>query len=690
MSSLKTKKVTRDNSPCKDKRGSPIRSPIDETPIVVNGNVRTPSPDRKLLSKQNSPALIRAESPKNKIVVKNIIPSPIKKREVVVTKSKPKKEIIAPIRTKKEEQVEVQKEVIAPKRREITPIIKKVISPVKKRDLSPEATKKISPPMKTEVKTSPIKKRDKSPEPIKKREDNLEPVKKISPSNKTSPIKKRDLSAEATKKISPHKKTEESVEVKTSPINMRDTSIEPVMKKVVKREQPSQSTEVKRKVTPQAKVRDKSSEVKRKVKEQTSEEVPRRRKDISPEVRKVEITSPSVRAKKSLMETASRRRISSPSRSVVKQPETTTPSRVISLNKEKKVTPDIQRKPPIIQRKAIKVSEEEDSYSDREPNSPQIRQSSPILIKSNTNRVVASPIGFNKEELQPGLAASIPVNTPSAVVAGPVKPDYRSMTEEEKEHYRNEFTVKLSILRRSQQGYGFADFPAGASLDTIHEIYSGYVKQVVVALNCSQWKIYLVIMFLGLEAFGTKVLGLNMSGFTLSQLANITKYDTLLTEIGEKYYVAGTSSWSPEVKLCFMGITSAITFVAINYLASYVGGDAARSTIQAAVDALMTGTFTQSNANSLPAGVPPPTGAAQPPPAVAVPGGGFDLMGMLGSFMGGGGAAGGGGIGDIIAKVGTAFINNGANPTSAKVEANAAAVGSAPRRKPKFRAPSNK
>ena len=638
MSSIKTKKATQDNSPYKDKRGSPIRSPVDETRIVVNGNVRTPSPDRKSLSKQNSPALIRAESPKNKIIVKSIISSPIKKREVVVTKSKPKKEIVAPLRTKKEEPIEVKKEVIAPKRKEITPIVKKVISPIKRRE--------ITPVKKREESVEPIKKREITP--VKKREESVEPVKK----REITPIKKREESVEPVKRISKEKSFEKT---------MKDKDL------TSKEEAPRRR-------------RDVSVELKKKAREQTSEEAPRRRKDVSPEVRKVEITSPSAKAKRSLMETASRRRITSPSRSVVKQPEPTTPSRVISLNKE--------RKPPIIQRKPAKVSEE-DSYSDRETNSPQIRQSSPILIKTNTNKVVASPIGFNKEELQPAVPTTIPANTTSAVAA-PTKPDYRAMNEEEKEHYRTEFAVKLSILRRSQQGYGFADFPVGASLDTMHEIYSGYVKQVVVALNCSQWKIYLVIMFLGLEAFGTKVLGLNMGGFTMSQLANITKYDTLLTEIGEKYYVAGTSSWSPEVKLCFMGITSAITFVVINYLAAYLGGETARAPIQAAVDALMTGTLTSSSANALPAGVPPPVGAASPPPG-AVPGGGFDLMGMLGSFMGGGGgAAGGGGIADIIAKVGSAFINNGANPTSAKVEANATAVGSAPRRKPKFRAPSNK
>jgi hypothetical protein len=348
------------------------------------------------------------------------------------------------------------------------------------------------------------------------------------------------------------------------------------------------------------------------------------------------------------------------------------------------------KKAPIKPLKVLKVSEtEEDSYSDREPNSPQIKQSSPVVIRNNASKIAASPIGINKEEII--TATVLPTDT------APARPNYRSMSVEEKERYYGEFTVKLSILRRSQQGYGFADFPEGASLDVIHDIYSGYVKQVVVALNCSQWKIYLVIMFLGLEAFGTKVLGLNMTGFTMSQLASINKYDTLLTEIGEKHYVSGTSTWSPEVKLAFMGITSAITFVVINYLANYIGGEAARGPIQAAIDGLMSGTFTTNAPNSLPPGVPPTVGAvsantntSSAPPANA--GGGFDIMGMLGSFMGGnaGGGGGGGGLADIIGKLGSSFISSTGNQTSAKVEANAGVVGSAPRRKPKFRAPSNK
>lgn len=345
--------------------------------------------------------------------------------------------------------------------------------------------------------------------------------------------------------------------------------------------------------------------------------------------------------------------------------------RVISLDK---------KKPPIKNRQENKDSSEDSS----------IRQGSPITV--NPIKISASPMGISKKE--PEKIKTENNNNAIAIPPQSGKPDYDSMSRDEKSKYMDEFVTKLRILKRSHPEFNFQDFPEGFTLNEIHDRYAGYVKEVVISLNCSQWRFYLVVMFLGLEAFGTKVLGLNMKDYTMSQLATINKYDSLLTEIGEKYYVAGSSTWAPEIKLMFMGASSAVVFIIIKYLTTYVGGDSMAPALQRAVESLMAGSFSTTSSNSLPSNIPAPPGmhqteSAQQNTAPIQPGGGLDIMGMLSGFLGGnaGGGAAGGGIAEMMAKAGSAFISATGNKPSEKVEANASNNTSAPRRRPKFKVP---
>jgi hypothetical protein len=338
--------------------------------------------------------------------------------------------------------------------------------------------------------------------------------------------------------------------------------------------------------------------------------------------------------------------------------------------------------------------------------SPPIRRRrifSPLRVESSPAKVVVSPTGFIKQDPAPEVvvAAQTPPGVPAESNPQAARPNYAAMSPEERDRYRSEFNVKLGILRRSFQNYGFSDFNPNASLDAIHDVYAGYVKQVVVSLNCSQYKTYLVIMFLALEAFGTKVLRLDMTGYTRSQLQMMNRYDSILIELGEKYYVSGGSSWPVEMRLLFMGLTSAVTFIVVKYLSNYLGGNAMMGPIQLAIDQIMSGAT--ASVNSLPEGIPPPPSAADPsfrtapsasvanpPPPAATNTGGPDIMSLVSGLMGGGAAGGAGGIADIIAKFGSALISKPAAPSAGSTAKAGPAPppARAPRRQPKFKAPS--
>lgn len=403
---------------------------------------------------------------------------------------------------------------------------------------------------------------------------------------------------------------------------------------------------------------------------------------VTPDEKKKEITPVTIKPSSPIIETEKKRqprpviakspRPASPVNSYSESPKNSyseEPVRVIAMDK---------KKPPIKPRK-----------KDRDSSEDFIKQSSPVTV--NPVKISASPMGVNKLEMaKPTIAPETvqPIGTNG-------KPDYDSMSRDEQSKYMNEFLVKLGILKRSHPEFGFQDFPEGMLLTEIHDRYASYVKQVVISLNCSQWRFYLIVGFLALEAFGTKVLGLDMKNYTMFQLESINKYDALLTEIGEKYYIAGSSAWSPEVKLLFMGASSAVVFIIIKYLTTYIGGESMAPTLQRAIEGIINGSFSGNTASSLPSSVPAPPGMQQTetPQQSSIPvqaGGGLDIMGMLNGFLGGGSAPGGGaggGIAEMIAKLGSSFINNGSSKNSDK-GGDTKETQTAPRRKPRFKVPS--
>lgn len=255
---------------------------------------------------------------------------------------------------------------------------------------------------------------------------------------------------------------------------------------------------------------------------------------------------------------------------------------------------------------------------------------------------------------------------PGTVPVRPSRPNYLAMTPAQQEDMHTTFRTKFGILRQSFPQWNIVDPPPSATLDQKHDIYEGHVRQIIVSLNCNQWKVYLVIMFLAIEVFCIKVLGLDARGFTMSQVKIMNRYDQVLVELGEKYYVQGPSNWPVEARIIMMAAFNGIVFIAVKYLSKWLGGDAMSGTIQGVVDNFLGGgnLFGQQVQRDQ-MGIAVPPGMAQPgvpgaAPGVAPPGdnslGG--LSGILGQLMGGNGAPGGFDLTAILSQVGTALTGN--------------------------------
>jgi len=188
-----------------------------------------------------------------------------------------------------------------------------------------------------------------------------------------------------------------------------------------------------------------------------------------------------------------------------------------------------------------------------------------------------------------------------------LRPNYSLMSLEQQNEMHTQFRVKFGILRGSNTDLVVVDPPENATLDQKHDMYEAYIKQIIIKMNCTQWKVYLVISFLVIEVFVIKVLGLNASGYTKSQLRIINRYDQMLAELGEKYYVSGVSSYPVEVRLAGLALMNAVVFIGVKYLAGYLG-DGMAETIQDGIDNLLMGGISSTNVARDQYGIPiPPT-----------------------------------------------------------------------------------
>ena len=208
-------------------------------------------------------------------------------------------------------------------------------------------------------------------------------------------------------------------------------------------------------------------------------------------------------------------------------------------------------------------------------------------------------------------------------------PNYRSMSEADKAKWSADFNVKFGILREAYPEFDIPYFDNSTALDVKHQHYDRYVKQIHIDNSVGNYRVYLLVLFAGIELFCVKVLGLDMSGYTINQLRLMNKYDRLLIELGEKTFTSVGSDWPVEARIVVMALFNGIIFLVVRLFASYLGpglGDM----MQNMVNNFLTGDKPEIKSATAEEGVPDPP---------INNGGGFDLNSIingLGGLFGGG------------------------------------------------------
>jgi hypothetical protein len=310
-----------------------------------------------------------------------------------------------------------------------------------------------------------------------------------------------------------------------------------------------------------------------------------------------------------------------------------------------------------------------------------VRPKSPVLTASPRQSYI--PVPENKQDPSvPALPQSTYIppqyqQTDENMLYGYGQPDYSRLNPEQQNYLKAQFKVKFSILRANYPQWGIIEIHDSFTLEQINELYTYYIRQIMVSKETGNYKVYLVIFFMIIEVIGVKILKLNMSGYTMSQLRRMNQYDSLLNELGEKWLVGGGSNWPVEARLLVTAATNAVIFLGVKYLCGWMGVDGLADTIQNFFDSMINGPENQSNTiapSSAPSGMNLPknatvsTGEEQQQTTNPLDA----ISGVIGNLFGGNSKSGGegmaSGFADTVAKLGTMFTSKIQNSNKTQSE----------------------
>jgi len=271
----------------------------------------------------------------------------------------------------------------------------------------------------------------------------------------------------------------------------------------------------------------------------------------------------------------------------------------------------------------------------------------PSTIQDSSRDPLSHPsvIRSSAQPVQPVQPVQTKITDAQAVPASPIPviPNYSAMTIEQQANHRADFRTKFGILRNSWPNYYIPNVTDDMPLEQVHAQYDVYVRHIHISEGVDQYKVYLVIMWLLIELSLTKI-GLSIGGYTVSQMRSMNKYERLLIELGETNYknsggAAGTqSNWPVEVRIIFIALVNAVTFIIIKMLANYIG-DGMATTVIDGLAAYLSGTPPQPGQVLFGGPVQPntplasgPAPGGQPLPQVGGPFGGIDIASLLGNL----------------------------------------------------------
>lgn len=121
--------------------------------------------------------------------------------------------------------------------------------------------------------------------------------------------------------------------------------------------------------------------------------------------------------------------------------------------------------------------------------------------------------------------------------------------EEQEELDREEYVVKLRIIKKAHPEYEFPPYSDHhTDSHTLKKIYRQAYRETTLNDSVDNYEMFLGVAFIGIGMLGVKM-GLPFDDFASHQMKNMKKYRKMLFELGEKSYIHFMDDWPVEIRL---------------------------------------------------------------------------------------------------------------------------------------------